>query len=108
MIQETLLTLAALSALIGAIGFFRFPDFYTRVHAATMVTVGGACLALIALALHTHTTAGLGAPYTIKILMITAFILITSPTGSHALADAAHKTGITPKKLAKNDLETIK
>ncbi len=108
MIQETLLTIAALSALIGAIGFFRFPDFYTRVHAATMVTVGGVCLALVALAFYTHTTTGLGALYTIKILMIIAFIIITNPTGSHALADAAHKTGIRPRKLAKNDMETIK
>ena len=108
MIQETLLTIAALSALIGAIGFFRLPDFYTRVHAATMVTVGGACLALMALALHTHITAGLGAPYTTKILLITLFILITSPTSSHALADAAHKTGIKPKKLSRNDLDTTR
>ncbi len=105
MISEILLSISALFAIIGAIGFFRFPDFYTRIHAATMVTVGGACLALASQALYTHTHPVLGPDYTIKILLIITFILITNPTGSHALANAAHNTGIRPKKLVKNDME---
>lgn len=105
MITEILISISAIFAIIGAIGFFRFPDFYTRIHAATMITIGGTCLALIALAIDTYTDPHLNITYTIKILMITIFILLTNPTGSHALADSAYRMGIIPKDLKKNDLE---
>ena len=105
MIYEIILGLSAFFAVLGAIGFFRFPDFYTRIHAATMVTVGGACLGLAALALNTWQQPGYDINYIIKIILIIMFILITNPTSSHALADAAYHTGIIPQKLVKNDME---
>lgn len=105
MIYEMILVLSAFFAILGAIGFFRFPDFYTRMHAATMVTVGGACLGLTALALSTWQQPGYDINYIIKIILIIMFILITGPTSSHALADAAYHTGIIPKKLVKNEME---
>lgn len=108
MTYEIILALSAFFAVLGAIGFFRFPDFYTRIHAATMVTVGGACLGLAALALSTLQQPGYDINYIIKIILIIMFILITGPTSSHALADAAYQTGIMPKKLVKNDMENNK
>ena len=108
MIYEILMALAAFFALLGAIGFFRFPDFYTRIHAATMVTIGGACLGLTALALSTWEQPGYDINYIIKVLLIIMFILITGPTSSHALADAAYHTGVIPKNLVKNDMENKK
>ncbi|MFH1433047.1 MAG: monovalent cation/H(+) antiporter subunit G [archaeon] len=105
MIADILFATSAFFALLGAIGLFRFPDFYTRIHAATMITIGGACLALASLAITTYTTEGYSIIYTIKIILIITFILITNPTSSHALAHAAYTTGIVPKNLIKNDLE---
>lgn len=108
MIYEITLAMSAFFAVLGAIGFFRFPDFYTRIHAATMVTVGGACLGLSALALSTWQQPGYDINYIIKIILIIMFILITGPVSSHAIADAAYHTGIMPKKLAKNEMENDK
>ena len=51
LVSEGLLWLGGIVTLIGALGMLRFPDFYTRAHAATMITVGGFTLALMALAL---------------------------------------------------------
>ena len=96
---EVVLYASAVLALIGSIGMLRFPDFFTRVHAATMVSIGGVCLALLSLLVLTFWSV-----YTVKLLFMLAFILLTNPTTSHALADAACKAGVKPKKLARNDM----
>ena len=77
-----LLGLAAL--LLGSFGLLRFPDFYTRTHAASMTDTAGAGFILLALALH----AGWD-PVLIKLALILLWILLTSPTATHALALAA-------------------
>jgi multicomponent Na+:H+ antiporter subunit G len=65
------------------------PDFYTRVHAQTVIVVGGVTLALLGLMIANP-------EYWLKIALIISFLLITSPTGSHAIARAAYKSGQKP------------
>ncbi len=77
--------------LVGTLGILRFPDFYTRTHAATKCDTLGAGSILVALAVYTGWEAD-----AFKILAIAAFILLTSPTAGHALARAAYRTGLTP------------
>lgn len=91
MIEDIIFTISALSAVIGALGAIRFPDFYTRTHALTMVTVGGSVLGLLAFA----ATGGFGV-YSVKTLLAAAFIMITSPVSAHAIAQAAHASGLKP------------
>jgi multicomponent Na+:H+ antiporter subunit G len=100
MIGEIWLGIASVSMLLGAVGLFRFRDFYLRVHAATMVTVGGVCLSLLYFALSQFWSV-----FTLKILLIICFILLVSPTGTHAIARAAYRTGVKPKKLSRDDLK---
>ena len=74
------------------IGLLRFPDFYTRMHAAgkgdtlstVMILLG--CICLVSMS-------GLLA---LKILLIINFILIGSPTATHAMMDAGNKAGADP------------
>ena len=101
MIDQILLYVSAASVLIGAIGMLRFPDFYTRTHAATMIAIGGVCLAMSAFIIST-----LWSVYTVKAIIIIIIILLAGPTGTHAIADAAYKTGVKPKRLARNDLKS--
>jgi multicomponent Na+:H+ antiporter subunit G len=75
----------------GAVGILRFPDFYTRMHAAGVTDTLGAGLVLIGLMLQ--------APDAIvfcKLLLVLLFALITGPTASHALAKAALRGGLEP------------
>lgn len=75
----------------GTIGFLRFPDFYSRMHATGKSDTLGAFLCLIGLALYE------GFSFTsIKILIIVIFILLTSPTATHALLRAAFDSGMLP------------
>ncbi|MCK4808949.1 MAG: monovalent cation/H(+) antiporter subunit G [Candidatus Aenigmarchaeota archaeon] len=99
MITDILLLISSISALLGAIGMLRFKDCYTRIHAATMISVGGVMLALIVIALDTF-----GTVYSAKAILITIFFALTNPVSSHAIVNAAHRTGIVPENLKKDDL----
>lgn len=76
---------------LGAVGLLRMPDFYTRVHAASVVDTLGAGLVLLGLLLQAGPTL-VGA----KLLMIFVLLLLTSPTATHALARAAWVRGVQP------------
>ncbi|MCK4555296.1 MAG: monovalent cation/H(+) antiporter subunit G [Candidatus Aenigmarchaeota archaeon] len=97
MIYEVIFFMSAVSALIGALGAVRFPDFYTRVHALTMVTVGGVLIGLATLAIQTGFSA-----YSAKIALIIVFLILTSPASAHAIAHAAHISGKKP--IASRDM----
>ena len=71
--------------LIGALGVIRFPDFYTRLHAAGVTDTGGALLILFGLA----ALAGWSFA-SLKLLLIAIFLMIATPAATHILAQAAH------------------
>jgi len=81
----------------GAIGLLRLPDFYARLHGAGIIDTLGAGLILAGLMLQ----AGFSL-VTVKLLFILFFVLITSPTATHAIAHAAHTRGLDPV-LGKQD-----
>lgn len=77
--------------IIGTIGLIRFPDFFTRLHAASVVDTLGFILIMMGLMLQ----AGLSL-VTVKLILIVIFILLTSPTAAHALAKAALHGEVKP------------
>ncbi|SDK19600.1 monovalent cation/H(+) antiporter subunit G [Microbulbifer yueqingensis] len=68
----------------GAVGLVRFPDFYTRMHAAGVTDTLATFLIVGALMLLAGWSLAL-----FKLGLILLFIFFTSPTASHALAKAA-------------------
>ena len=78
--------------IIGAIGIHRFPDFYSRLHAAGITDTLSAMFILLGLGLQ----AGLSIA-AFKLAMIFMFLFFTSPTASHALANAAKSSGLKPR-----------
>lgn len=85
--------------LAGGIGLLRMPDFYTRMHAASVIETLGAGLILLGLMLQAGLTL-----VAVKLLMVALLILFTSPTASHALARAALLRGLVPQ-LAERSTE---
>ncbi len=80
-----------------SVGLVRFPDFYTRMHAArkgdtlsSMVLLGG--LALYNL----HDLNFDNILVSIKIMAIAAIIFIATPTASHAIIDAGYGANVEP------------
>lgn len=85
-----LVLVGAFFFLAGTTGILRFPDFYSRTHAATKCDTVGAGSVLLGLAVY-H--GGIGA---LKIVAVVAFLLLASPTAGHALARAAYRGGLRP------------
>jgi len=84
--------------LIGAIGIYRFRNFYLRLHAATVSTIGGVFYPLIGLALVAFSLAELGEWrfFMGGSLLVSAFLLLMlAAAGSHALARATHRASIS-------------
>ncbi len=79
---------------VGSIGLIRMPDVYTRLHAAGMTDTMGAGLLLIGLSFQAGLTL-----ITVRLMMIWAFLLFTSPIGTHALARAALHGKVEPFRV---------
>ncbi len=76
---------------IGAVGTLRFPDFWSRLHAASITDSAGMILLVIGMCLQAGLTL-----VTVKLLIIGVFLFITGPTSTHAVANAALVTGLRP------------
>jgi multicomponent Na+:H+ antiporter subunit G len=88
-VSGVLLAAGALLLLSGTVGLLRFPDFYTRIHAAGITDSAGAGLILLGLLAQ-----GAGWATGIRLLIIMVFLAVTSPTATHLLAHAARRDGV--------------
>ena len=81
----------------STVGLLRFPDFYSRMHAAGKGDTLASLLILLALALYNFHAMNLAnLLVAIKILLIIVFIFMASPTATHAIIDAGYESGIKP------------
>jgi len=85
------ITSGAVFVVIGAVGTLRFPDFWSRLHAASITDSAGMILLVAGMCLQAGPTL-----ITVKLLIIGAFLFITGPTSTHAIANAALVTGLRP------------
>ena len=76
---------------VGALGLVRLKGFYVRTHAASVIDSAGAGLLLAGLILQGGWTL-----VTVKLVIIGVLIFFTSPTATHALANAALARGMAP------------
>ena len=100
----------AFFCIIGAVGLLRFPDFYTRTHAASITDTLGAGLILLGLTLQVIPMIIPGDKFVagswiilVKLLMVGLFILLTAPTSGHALVKAAYAHGLVWENTEEGD-----
>ncbi len=84
--------------LTGALGLMRLPGFYNRLHAAGLTDTLGIELLLLSFMLRAGWS-----PVTLKLILIGLFILITSPTATHALANAAYTANLRDPAAGKRE-----
>ena len=77
--------------IIGGIGLLRLPDFFSRIHAASITDSMCAPCIIAGLMLQSGLTL-----VTVKLAFLIVFLFLTSPTASHALAKAALHGGLEP------------
>ncbi|PKQ05374.1 MAG: sodium:proton antiporter [Alphaproteobacteria bacterium HGW-Alphaproteobacteria-11] len=88
--------------LIGALGMIRLPDVWARIHAAGVIDTIGAELIVFGMILQAGFTQA-----SLKLLLIGLFLFVTSPTATHAVANAAFTAGLRPLNLRKNQSANV-
>lgn len=86
-----LLVAGGLACVAGGLGLLRMPDFYTRIHAASVSDAVGAGLILGGLLLQAGSVI-----VALKLVVVGLLIFFTSPAATHALARAALHRGLAP------------
>jgi multicomponent Na+:H+ antiporter subunit G len=86
-----IISLGAFFLMVGSIGLVRLPDFYSRTHATGKSDTLGIMLIIFGLVL----TQGISVN-SAKLLIIVAFVALTNPTATNALAKAAFRFRMIP------------
>jgi monovalent cation/proton antiporter, MnhG/PhaG subunit len=74
---------------VAALGVFRMPDFYMRMHAATKAGAFGASLMMLAATLHFA-----NAEVFVICILSVIFFYLTTPVAAQTIAGIAYKKGV--------------
>lgn len=91
LLARVFMVAGALVVLIGALGLIRLPDFFTRLHAASVVDTLGLWLLMAGLILLSPSWV-----VTFKLVLILALVFVLSPLSAHVLARSALSSGLRP------------
>ena len=83
LIGSLFILLGAVFLFSAGLGLVRMPDAFTRIQAGTKATTLGNLLVLIGIAFY-HPG------WTLKLILVAFFVLMTNPVSSHALSRAAY------------------
>jgi len=105
-----LLLVSVAFSTLAVFALYRFPDVYTRIHGVALIQTFGTLFAVGAILLYSAVNylAGYGDRFLvlfIHVLIAVIIHIITNPTGTHALARAAHRSGIKPHPVIIDALE---
>ncbi len=75
----------------GSIGILRFPDVYTRLHAATKSSTLGVAGIMIGAFLFLYVEHDIVSG---KLLLGILFVLLTAPVSGHMISRAAYRSGV--------------
>jgi multicomponent Na+:H+ antiporter subunit G len=96
---------------LAGFGLLRFPDVYTRLHAGTKCTTFGSIFitgSVIILGLKMwYLGSADGSVLAIHTAGALIAILLTNPTGAHAIARAAHRSGVKPVAAVVDGLDEM-
>lgn len=110
-VTHILIGIGLFFSFVGAFGLHRFPDLYTRLHAATKCTTFGSIFligAVIVQSVGIWTLEGASSPQSamcVRAVLALVALLVTNATGAHAIARAAHRSGEKPARAVVDDLE---
>lgn len=95
--------------LLAGVGLLRFPDVYTRLHAGTKCTTFGSFFiisSVILLGLDNWWAGDTnGSVLAFHSFIALVAIFVTNSTGAHAIARAAHRSGVKPVGAVVDDLQ---
>jgi multicomponent Na+:H+ antiporter subunit G len=92
-VAVVLLLIGSVLSALAALGILRFPDVYTRLHAASKAGPLGAGVILLAVAFASGDWS-----IAVRCVLGLLFLIITSPVSAHLVARAALRSGTSPDR----------
>ncbi len=86
-VSAALLLTGVALAVVAALGLVRFPDVFSRMHAATKPATLGLLLITVGAALR------MDGGDAVKLLLVAAFQFVTAPVAAHMIGRAAYRSG---------------
>ncbi|WP_449355744.1 Na+/H+ antiporter subunit G [Virgibacillus natechei] len=94
-----LILIGSIMAVISAIGIIRFPDVYTRSHAATKSSTLAVLLTLLGVFIFfwVHDS------FSVRLLLGIVFVFLTAPVSGHLISRAAYRARVKTSDLTVED-----
>ena len=90
-IGALLILIGGIISVISATGIIRFPDVYTRAHAATKSTTLGVLLSLVGAFIYIWMTENY---ISVRLVLGIVFVFITAPVSGHLIIRAAYRSKV--------------
>src|SRR5690625_3579826 len=104
MIGALLILLGSIISVISAIGIIRFPDIFTRAHAATKTTTLAVLITLIGAFIYLWLHEGF---ISIRLILGIIFVFLTAPVSGHLVLRASYRANVEmSKRTSKDELKT--
>ncbi len=94
-----LILFGAIISVISAIGMIRFPDIYTRAHAATKTTTVAVLITLVGAFLYLWLSESF---ISIRLILGVVFVFLTAPVSGHLILRASYRANV---KMADTTIE---
>src|SRR5699024_6265996 len=102
-IAALLILIGSIISVISAFGIIRFPDVYSRAHAATKSSTLAVLLTLVGAFLFFWMTDG---TVSVRLILGIVFVFFTSPTAGHLIIRAEYKSKV--KMTEKTTVDEVK
>lgn len=86
-----LIFIGSIISVISAVGIIRFPDVYSRAHAATKSSALAVLLTLFGAFIYFLMTEGI---VSVRLILGIIFVFITSPTAGHLIIRSAYRSKV--------------
>lgn len=100
-----LIFIGSLFAVVSAIGLIRFPDVYTRSHAATKSSTLGVLLTLTGALIYIWESQNY---FSVRLVLGIVFVFLTAPVSGHLVTRAAYRSKVKLADITlEDDLEEV-
>lgn len=100
LIGALLILLGSIISVISAIGIIRFPDIYTRAHAATKTTTLAVLITLIGAFIYLWLHEGF---ISIRLILGIIFVFLTAPVSGHLVLRASYRANVEMSERTSKD-----
>lgn len=90
-ISAFIILVGGMTSVVSAIGMIRFPDVYSRAHAATKTTTLAVLITLFGVFLYFLFVEGF---FSIRVLLVIIFVFLTAPVSGHLVLRASYRANV--------------